>query len=361
MEIETVTLILKEIRFRVSKQKLIRKSQFFATLLSKNFIDYHKTEHNILYDIPVTMMKMFLNWIEWDYFPSGEIKRKVFNDLYDLLEISVLFGTDELIERITYNFEQRYMTPEYLLDIWLHAEALGIKILRDLSLSASLDCFMELPLDSLIKLKKDDFFKLIGNINITCTKGYLDHVIKKWADFNKEEFPINIIKDKQKNTLQAIVTSENSNINSFSIYCWDGKKFFKFTSFDYPKSIIRTCNRTRPLKGERIVAKGYNLYLLGGQYTCDGSYNKYIWRYSLISKRWFLQTVMPIKRKDMIAVFVKSKLIILAGIGQHGGRVDRVNIYDVHTELNIHLIICICIIFIYIIYLYWIVNQNFLV
>ncbi|KAL6259182.1 hypothetical protein P5V15_009102 [Pogonomyrmex californicus] len=333
MEIETVTLILKGIRFRVSKQKLIRKSQFFAVLLSKNYIDYHKTEHTILYDIPINMMKMFLYWIEYNYLPPEKTERRMFNNLYVLLEISVLFATDELIEHITYIFERRYMTPEYLLDIWLHAEELGIKVLRDLSLLTSLDRFVELPLDSLFKLEKSDFLKLIGNINITCTKGYLNQVIKEWADYNKEEFPINIIKKTQKNTFQAIITSENSNINSdFSIYCWDGKEFFKFTSFKYPKGIIGICNRSGPLKGERIVARGYNLYLLGGQYTCDGSYNKYIWRYSLISKKWFRQTVMPIKRKDMIATFVKTKLIILAGIGEYGGRVNSVDIYDVHTD-----------------------------
>jgi len=49
---ETVTLILKKERFEVEKQKLISKSQYFAVLLSENYVEYRQTEHIINYDIP---------------------------------------------------------------------------------------------------------------------------------------------------------------------------------------------------------------------------------------------------------------------------------------------------------------------
>jgi len=37
---------------------------------------------------------------------------------------------------------------------------------------------------------------------------------------------------------------------------------------------------------------GYNLYLSGGEYGIgSGRFNAKVWRYSLISKKWFLQAV----------------------------------------------------------------------
>lgn len=36
---------------------------------------------------------------------------------------------------------------------------------------------------------------------------------------------------------------------------------------------------------------GYNLYLSGGEFGIgSGRFNKKVWRYSLISKNWFLET-----------------------------------------------------------------------
>ncbi|KAL6258994.1 hypothetical protein P5V15_008916 [Pogonomyrmex californicus] len=338
-----ITLILKECQFIVDKQKLIDKSQYFATLLSKNYIDYRKRKHTILYDIPIMLMEMFLDWIHYDYLPAREQENitsnpEELNNLFDLLEISVLFAADKLIEDITDIFEQRYMKPEYLLDIWLYAAELGIQILRDLFFSASLDRFVELSLDSLRKLQKKDFLKLICNINLRCSDRYLNEIINDWVQINLDDTIYDERKflsgNKEKPTLQAIIMSNNSDINSdFFIYCWDGKEFFKFTSFKYPKDIIKYCNYTQStLKGERIVARGYDLYLLGGQYIHNRRYNKNIWRYSLISKKWYLQTVMPIGRRDMVAAFVQNKLIIIAGIGKDRKKVNRIDIYDVHAD-----------------------------
>jgi len=50
--LETVSLILKNERFKVRKQKLISKSKYFAVLLSENYIEHRQTEHVINYDIP---------------------------------------------------------------------------------------------------------------------------------------------------------------------------------------------------------------------------------------------------------------------------------------------------------------------
>lgn len=55
---ERVTLILREKRFEVEKQKLIDKSHYFAALLSTNYIEYGQTEHVINYDISATLLQV---------------------------------------------------------------------------------------------------------------------------------------------------------------------------------------------------------------------------------------------------------------------------------------------------------------
>jgi len=55
---KTVTLILKKKQFEVEKQKLISKSQYFAVLLSKNYIEHRQTEHMINYDIPLISLQV---------------------------------------------------------------------------------------------------------------------------------------------------------------------------------------------------------------------------------------------------------------------------------------------------------------
>jgi len=56
--LETVTLIFKEERFKVEKQKLINKSQYFAVLLSENYVEHRQTEHMINYDITPILLQV---------------------------------------------------------------------------------------------------------------------------------------------------------------------------------------------------------------------------------------------------------------------------------------------------------------
>lgn len=55
---ERVTLILGEERFEVEKRKLIDKSQYFAALLSANYVEYGRTEHIINYDISTILLQV---------------------------------------------------------------------------------------------------------------------------------------------------------------------------------------------------------------------------------------------------------------------------------------------------------------
>lgn len=57
---ETITLILKDERFVVEKEKLINKSLYFAALLSTNYLEYGQIEHVINYDISLGLLQVSL-------------------------------------------------------------------------------------------------------------------------------------------------------------------------------------------------------------------------------------------------------------------------------------------------------------
>lgn len=100
--------------------------------------------------------------------------------LLSLLELGVLFAVDNLIDHITNELEAYYLWPKFAIDIWLVAQELSLNLLRDLSLSVCLDCFVELPHKSLYKLSKQNFLKLVGNINVKSTESYLIHIVEEW-------------------------------------------------------------------------------------------------------------------------------------------------------------------------------------
>ena len=77
-----------------------------------------------------------------------------------------------------------FMPPEYVINLWLLSQELNLNILRDVSLAFCLDRFEDLPLNSIYELSKENFLKLIENINITSTKAYLLKVSNKWMDYH---------------------------------------------------------------------------------------------------------------------------------------------------------------------------------
>jgi len=108
------------------------------------------------------------------------------------LELSVLFASDKLIEDITNKFEKHYMLPNYVFDIWLLAQELNINVLRDVALAFCLDRFDDLPLNLICELSRENFLKLVGNINVRSTERYLINVIREW---NKNHVSIIIFKN----------------------------------------------------------------------------------------------------------------------------------------------------------------------
>ncbi|XP_077269654.1 uncharacterized protein LOC143901328 isoform X2 [Temnothorax americanus] len=317
---ETVTLIFKEERFEVEKKKLIDKSQYFAALLSANYLEYGQTDHVINYDVSLILLQDFIDWIHHDKITFTSATSYGFEELdrlLILLELSVLFAADKLIEDITDRLERYYMSPQYAIDIWLLAQELNINVLKDLSLAFCLDHFDELPLDSIYELSKEHFMKLIGNINVRATVSHLLDITRKWM-----------------NHRHGVISCEYKNGKQY-IHCWDGNDFFELTSFEYPADIVEHCCITgRPLEGMQITANRYNLYLCGGEYGIgSGKFNKNVWRYHLISKKWILETVMPVKRRHMITVFLKDKLYLVGGVGRYRQKLQTIDIYDIYTGM----------------------------
>ncbi|XP_018315011.1 kelch repeat and BTB domain-containing protein 12 isoform X2 [Mycetomoellerius zeteki] len=336
---ETVTLILKAERFEVEKQKLTSKSLYFTALLSANYSECNQTEHIINYDISQISLQDFINWIHSDKIDTSTIYYGIeeFDRLLVLLELSVLFAVDNLIEDVIDRLERHYMSPKYVINIWLISQDLNINVLRDLSLAVCLDRFDELPISSIYELSRENFLKLLGNINIRSTESYLFHVTHEWMNHHCDfTIPMDILRNKEIKVLHSIISCESSDvINSEQfIHCWDGNDFFELTSFKYPKDITDRSIGKNILTGMQIIARGYNLYLCGGEFGIgSGRFNKNVWRYSLISKKWFLETVMPIERRHMVAVFLKNKLMLVGGVGRYRQKLQSIDIYDVHTGL----------------------------
>ncbi|XP_071652517.1 uncharacterized protein [Temnothorax longispinosus] len=329
---EIVTLILKEERFEVEKQKLIDKSHYFANLLSANFQDYTKTKHVINYDISSILLQDFIDWIHNDniaFTSATSYDFKELDRLLDLLELSVLFAADTLeyllVKDLTNRLEGHYFTPPKIaIEIWLLAQELNINVLRDLSLALCLDRFNELSVELICELSRENFLKLIGNINITATKSHLHEIKREWLK-NHKDFTVSLKKDKKAKILPCIISCEHANeICKQYIHCWDGKDLLELTNF-----------RNKFATGiMQITARRYDLYLCGGEYGIDsGMFNKKIWRYSLISKKWVHETVMPVERRHMITVFLKNKLYLVGGVGRDGNALDTVDIYDIYTGI----------------------------
>ncbi|XP_018341275.1 PREDICTED: uncharacterized protein LOC108747884, partial [Trachymyrmex septentrionalis] len=109
--------------------------------------------------------------------------------------------------------------------------------------------------------------------------------------------PLEILKNKETKILYSIISCEDIDFdnNEKFIHCWDGNDFFELTSFKYPEDILKYCTeKDHIMDGMEIVGRKYNLYLCGGEFLPTEIYNKNVWRYSLISKKWFHETTVDI-------------------------------------------------------------------
>ncbi|XP_020280898.1 uncharacterized protein LOC109853324 isoform X2 [Pseudomyrmex gracilis] len=336
---EIVTLILKTKEFKIDKQKLIDKSRYFAALLSASYIEFGRQEHVINYEIPLFSFEEFIYWISDNRVPIFETDKTddTLEHLLTLLELSVLFAVDDLIQDVTDVLETDYLLPKHVIDVWLVAQELCINVLRDVCLAVCLDRFTELPISSICQLSKKNFLKLVGNVNVRTTESYLFDVTHQWMRYHEDTVQKDLLNNKQPRILNSIISCENLDVINSTIYlhCWDGNNFYELTTFKYPREITnRSDNKDNRLTGMQIAARGYHLYLSGGEFGIgSGKFNIKMWRYSLISKRWLFQTNLPNGRRHMVATFIKNKLFLVGGVGRYRRKLKSVDIYNIHTDI----------------------------
>lgn len=107
-----------------------------------------------------------------------------FKELLNLLQLSVLYMVEELTDDIIHIIVLFWLMPEKIIDIWLLAEELNVKVLQDICLSECLDHFKELPLHLLVQLTKDKICQLLLNINVRSSTEYLQLVRQEWMQHN---------------------------------------------------------------------------------------------------------------------------------------------------------------------------------
>ncbi|XP_025158494.1 uncharacterized protein LOC105186650 isoform X2 [Harpegnathos saltator] len=157
--------------------------------------------------------------------------------------------------------------------------------------------------------------------------------INNTEELSSIEMPNRDIKNKKPTILNYIIDYEKPQDHNSKIflYCWDGNNFFKHSTLVYPKQIT---DEPQALIGMQFIGRRHNLYICGGEHGLGkGKFNQRIWRYSLISKKWFIDTPMPIPRRHMITVFFKDKLYLVGGVGRYRKQLKSIGIYNIHSRI----------------------------
>ncbi|KAK9302663.1 hypothetical protein QLX08_005396 [Tetragonisca angustula] len=338
-------LVLNNTRIKVNRRKLASKSQYFASLFSHNFSDSNSEEHIVNYDIPLCTLQTFVQWVHDKNYMCvlhqpikvslTKFLQKNFKGLLTLLQLSVLFMVDELTSDIIEIIVSYWLDPQKVIDIWLLAQELSVKVLQDVCISLCLDRFEELPLSSLIKLNADNIVKLLNNVNLRySSEFYLQHMRDQWMKHHKTNL-INVKGERQLKLIKAwtIVHESDQNdrkedygIRNAYLYIWDGNVLnerVKLKCIEYPNTW---------LFGTQVVTRGFSVYTIGGSAGLEGAqFNKIISRYCLLSKKWYYEAHLPVPRRHMIAVFLRNKLVLVGGVGKHRLKLSSVDILNIHT------------------------------
>ncbi|XP_078048523.1 uncharacterized protein LOC144475940 isoform X2 [Augochlora pura] len=253
---------------------------------------------------------------------------KYYKDLLHLLQLSVLFMVDELIDDIIDIIVLFWLKPENVIDIWLLTKELNVKVLRDICLSVCLERFEELPLCSLVLLSQDDMTSLLYNVNIIASTEYLQYIRREWLHRHMPYSNIpNVEEERKPRFIQATVvykTSKCVNIDA-CLYTWNGTNFSKF--LDLKNKLILD----RWMTGMQVTGRGFSIYTVGGEMGIGtGRFNNYVLRYCLLSKKWYYHAKLPVPRRHMVVAFLNNQLVIVGGVGKHRLKLFTVDILDIH-------------------------------
>lgn len=257
-------LILKGKRFEVNKEKVASKSRYFESLFSDNFNDFRKKEHIIHYDIDLATLENFIEWVHDDSradtccrflkvsmtkFANGD-----FAGLLNLLELSVLYAADELTSDIVDVIVLHWLSPEKVIDIWLLADELNVRVLRDICMSFCLDHFIGLPTESLFRLAKDQFSRLINNVNRRSSTTYANCVRREWSTYHNTTLDaVYSRKKKRRHVLYGTAVYQRDERKAKN---GGGKIGYVYIWNDNSRELVKLPEAVNYLVGMQFVGKG---------------------------------------------------------------------------------------------------------
>ncbi|XP_063993306.1 uncharacterized protein LOC135170980 [Diachasmimorpha longicaudata] len=362
-----VILILGDNRIRANRDKLAKHSLYFSSLFSENFNDHRQNEYPINYGVSLDTLKDFVKWAEdtkhndpkiQTHYKVEKCMEKFTNthnsNPLELLELSVVFMCEKLTNDLTSIIILHWLYAEKIIEIWTLAQELGLDKLRDVALGACLDRFEELPYSSLSELTLENLLKLVGNVNVSCSRRWLRFIAKEAVQHHSAsaehdpsshlyksllqiaEGPVDTCPNSIKNRPKYVscVVAHKSMGDKGKIPCVYWWRNSKFTELVDLKDIASIMDNGKEVFGRQVIGRGFSIYVIGGEQGLgSGRFTKTIWRYCLLSKTWFSVAEMPRPRRHMAVAFIKNKLYLIGGIGQHRLKLSSVDVLDIHTGL----------------------------
>ncbi|XP_063221248.1 kelch-like protein 40 [Bacillus rossius redtenbacheri] len=87
------------------------------------------------------------------------------------------------------------------------------------------------------------------------------------------------------------------------------------------------------LSGYKIASRGPSIFITGGEFLLGhGSWNRTVWRYSLLSESWGYETSIPSVRRHHSVCFMDDDLYLIGGFGKHRVIMSSVEKYNVTSR-----------------------------
>ncbi|XP_051155355.1 uncharacterized protein LOC127277943 isoform X1 [Leptopilina boulardi] len=349
MEEEIVVLKLRGVPFKVNKTKLSNESLYFNRLFAGNYRDSTKKEFDIEYRVNLETFKTFVDWLDdedliddiWGHYYNRVISKYVhrcYRELLELFRFASFYAVDNLLDSLTYIIIHKWLQRDNLIELWLLAEELNQTNLKQVVFATCLDIFEHLPEDAVISLPKENFYLLVNNANLRSSEAHRQAILNEWAKRNErkveedsESSEDSSQSDKScacKARVLSCVTGFRANSNGLeeaTVFAWDGHRLEELAKMvDGYK--IYTQN------GTQIVGRGYSIYIVGGEkFLGHGTFNFYITRFCLITKKWYRVERLLEERRHMVATFVGNKLVLIGGVGKFRIKLTSVHILDIHA------------------------------